>query len=167
MRIAIIQMVSAASVAANLERAGALLAQADAAGAELAVLPEYFCLLGRRDTDKLDVQEAPGSGPIQDFLAAAAQRHRLWIAAGTLPIRCETAPAADGPRVFNSHEFIDALLDARREFLGESLVLVKALPLQALIGLVDQGGCRDGQRDKEQRQHQAQASEIAHARNRR
>ena len=86
MKVAALQMVSATTVQANLARAGLLLTQAAEAGAELAVLPEYFCLLGRRDTDKLDVQEAPGHGPIQDFLAAQARHLGLWIVGGTLPL---------------------------------------------------------------------------------
>ncbi len=107
MKLATIQMVSATSVQANLASARALLAQAAESGAELAVLPEYFCLLGQRDTDKLAIQEAYGSGPIQEFLADAARSLGLWIVGGTLPISCDPvpqAPPADAPaaRVFNS-----------------------------------------------------------------
>ena len=104
MKVATIQMVSGAAVAANLERALVLLEQAAAAGAELAVLPEYFCLLGQRDTDKLAVQEPFGAGPIQQFLADTAQTLGLWIVGGTLPISSGSADAADqaGSRVFNS-----------------------------------------------------------------
>lgn len=86
MKVAALQMVSATTVQVNLARAGRLLTLAAEAGAELAVLPEYFCLLGRRDTDKLDVQETPGHGPIQDFLAAQARHLGLWIVGGTLPL---------------------------------------------------------------------------------
>ena len=79
-------MVSGADLKANLTAAHELLAQAAGQGAELAVLPEYFCLLGQRDHDKLAVQEALGTGPVQDFLAEQAQRHQMWIAGGTLPL---------------------------------------------------------------------------------
>ncbi len=96
MKIAALQMVSGPDVAANLDAAGRLLAEAAAAGAALAVLPEYFCLIGRRDTDKLDIAETPGDGPIQRFLAAAARRHGLWIVGGTLPVK-----SPDPGRVFN------------------------------------------------------------------
>ena len=89
MKIAAVQMVSTPDVARNLAAADRLLAQAAAAGARLASLPEYFCLLGQRDTDKLAVAEADGDGPIQAFLAQAAQRHRLWLVGGTLPLRCD------------------------------------------------------------------------------
>lgn len=46
MKIAAIQMVSGTSVQRNPDAAGQWLAQAAAQGAELAVLPEYFCVMG-------------------------------------------------------------------------------------------------------------------------
>ena len=85
-RVAAIQMVSAPEVAANLAAAGRLIAEAAAAGAQLVALPEYFCILGRHETDKVKVREREGAGPIQDFLAAAASRHRVWLVGGTLPL---------------------------------------------------------------------------------
>ena len=87
MKVAAIQMVSTPDVPTNLEVARQLLKQAAAAGAELAVLPEYFCLLGRKDTDKLAFSEQPGHGPLQDFLSRCAQDFKLWIAGGTIPMR--------------------------------------------------------------------------------
>ncbi len=86
MKVAAIQMVSSANVRANLDTARQLLEKAAAQGAELAVLPEYFWLLGFKDTDKLPLAEQPGSGLIQDFLAACAKDLKLWIAGGTLPL---------------------------------------------------------------------------------
>ena len=97
MKVAALQMVSGPEVADNLAEAERLIAQAAEAGAGMALLPEYFCLLGRRDDDKLRVAEAPGEGPIQQCLSFAARRHGLWIVGGTLPLR---APQAD--RVFNA-----------------------------------------------------------------
>lgn len=89
MHVAAIQMVSGTQVEPNLRAARALLAEAAAAGAELAVLPEYFCVMGRRDTDKLALQEPLGSGPIQAWLSATARELGLWIVGGTLPLSCE------------------------------------------------------------------------------
>jgi nitrilase len=97
MKIAAIQMVSTGHVQDNLQQAATLLAQAAAQGAELAVLPEYFCLIGQHDADKLDIQEPFGSGPIQQFLADTARANGLWIVGGTMPL---TATQAN--RVFNS-----------------------------------------------------------------
>ena len=86
MKIAAIQMVSATSVPVNLAAARSLLEEAALQGAEIAVLPEYFCLLGRRDTDKLQVQESFGDGLIQAFLSRSARELGIWIAGGTLPL---------------------------------------------------------------------------------
>jgi len=93
LKIAALQMVSTPDVGRNLDAAAELIAEAAAAGAALVSLPEYFCLLGRRDTDKLAVAEAAGQGPIQQFLAEAARRHGLFIVGGTLPV---TAPPSAG-----------------------------------------------------------------------
>ena len=86
MKIAAIQMVSGTSVQRNLAVAGQWLAQAAAQGVELAVLPEYFCVMGLRDSDKLASQEISGSGLIQDFLSHSARKLGLWIVGGTLPM---------------------------------------------------------------------------------
>lgn len=85
--MAAIQMVSGHSLIGNLAEAADLLGQAADRGARLAVLPENFALMGRRETDKLAVREAEGSGPVQDFLAEQALRHRLWLVGGTIPLR--------------------------------------------------------------------------------
>jgi deaminated glutathione amidase len=97
MKLAAIQMVSSPDVRANLEAAGTLLRQAAAEGAELALLPEYFCIMGLKDTDKLAARETFGQGPIQDFLAHTAQTLGLWIVGGTLPLT-----ATDPARARNS-----------------------------------------------------------------
>jgi deaminated glutathione amidase len=86
MKVAAIQMVSGSSVQANLDSARALLEQAAQAGAQLAVLPEYFCLMAGQDSDKLVVRETFGQGVVQHFLSRAAHELGLWIAGGTLPL---------------------------------------------------------------------------------
>ncbi len=98
LKIAALQMVSAASVEDNLAAARELLEQAADVGCELAVLPEYFCLMGHKDVDKLAVREKFGEGRIQDFLARTAQDLGLWIAGGTLPLATDSAA-----HVRNSH----------------------------------------------------------------
>lgn len=90
--ISAIQMNSTADVAANLATAGRLLAEARAAGAVLAALPENFAIMGARDTDKLAHAEPFGHGPIQDWLAATARQLGLWIVAGTVPVAVDGDP---------------------------------------------------------------------------
>lgn len=97
MKVAAIQMVSTGDLQENLQVARSLLVQAAAEGAELAVLPEYFCLIGLKDSDKLAIQEPYGTGPIQEFVANAARELGLWIVAGTLPLK-----ASQPDHVFNS-----------------------------------------------------------------
>jgi predicted amidohydrolase len=97
MKVAALQMVSGLTLAGNLQVARALLQQASLAGCELAVLPEYFCLLGRKDTDKLALRERPGAGRIQQFLADSARELGLWVVGGTLPME-----AADDSHVRNT-----------------------------------------------------------------
>ncbi len=97
MKIAALQMVSTPDLQANLAAARRLVQQAAEAGAQLVVLPEYFCLMGHGDRDKQAVAETPGSGPIQQMLAEAARRHGLWLIGGTLPMR-----GSDPERVLNA-----------------------------------------------------------------
>src|SRR5690606_35345239 len=94
---AAIQMVSGVSVESNLASARTSIAEAAKAGAQLVVLPEYFCIMGRRDTDKLQFAEAHGSGPIQDFHADQARQHGLWLFGGTLPLKSQ-----DADRIYNA-----------------------------------------------------------------
>jgi deaminated glutathione amidase len=85
--VAAIQMVSDTDVATNLRSAKDLVLQAAAQGAKLVCLPEYFCLLGKKDTDKLLIMEQPGNGPIQTFLQELSVQAGVWLLAGTVPLR--------------------------------------------------------------------------------
>lgn len=86
-RAAAIQMSSGDDLDANLRLAAELLLEARSRDCELAVLPENFAFVGKRDTDKLSVAESAGTGPIQEFLARTAARHSMWIVAGSLPLK--------------------------------------------------------------------------------
>jgi deaminated glutathione amidase len=97
LRVAAIQMVSRATVGPNLLAASELIAAAARDGAQLVALPEYFCLMGMDDTDKLAVREEDGHGRLQEFLAAQAAGHQVWLIGGTIPL---TSPATD--RVLNT-----------------------------------------------------------------
>jgi nitrilase len=97
LRVAAVQMVSGATVAPNLAEAAALIESAAREGARLIALPEYFCLMGMHDSDKLAIGEQDGHGPLQEFLAAQAVRHRVWLVGGTIPL---ASPAED--RVLNT-----------------------------------------------------------------
>lgn len=97
MKVAALQMVSGLRWADNLAQARGLLQQAADAGAELAVLPEYFSAMGLQDSDKLAWAEGAGDGAVQSFLATAARELGLWIVGGTLPLA-----TSDAQRVCNT-----------------------------------------------------------------
>ena len=90
MKVAVLQMASSPDVASNLVVAHGLIAQASAQGAELLVLPEYFCGMGYKDTDKLAWAETVGDGPIQQAMGEWAAKYQVWLVAGTLPIKAQT-----------------------------------------------------------------------------
>ena len=86
LKIASIQMVSSPDLQENLNTAGRLISAATQDGAQLIVLPEYFCMMGLKDTDKVRVREPFGSGPIQEQLASFAKDNQIYLVAGTIPL---------------------------------------------------------------------------------
>lgn len=91
LRVAAAQFVSTPDVDENLATAGRLVAEAAARGAALVALPEYFCLMGRQDSDKVHRREADGDGPIQQVMASLAREHGVILVAGTIPLACPVA----------------------------------------------------------------------------
>ena len=89
LKIASIQMVSTPNLNENLELAARLIKAASDSGSRLVVLPQYFCLMGLKDTDKVNVREAVGSGPIQERLSAIAQENNIYLVAGSIPLEAQ------------------------------------------------------------------------------
>lgn len=85
-RIAAVQMASGPRVESNLKEAAWLIEMAVEQGAKLVALPEYFGIMGMKDTDKVAVREVFGKGPIQEFLAGTARKHGIWIVGGSVPL---------------------------------------------------------------------------------
>lgn len=109
-RVAAIQMASGPKVNANLLEAKRLIEQAVDAGAGLVVLPENFIQMGVKESDKLKIQEQPGDGPLQSFLAEQAKQHKIWLVGGTIPL------ATDDPDKFFASSLLfndKGLLEAR------------------------------------------------------
>ena len=97
LKIAAIQMVSTASLQENLETARRLIKAAAHDGAQIAVLPEYFCIMGLKDTDKVNIREKLGSGLIQEALATIVRDSGIYLIAGTIPLE-----AKDPNKVLNT-----------------------------------------------------------------
>ena len=85
-KVAAIQMASGPNVAANLDEAERLIDMAVEQGAKLIALPEFFPVMGVKETDKVAVCEEVGKGPIQRFLANQAKKHKVWLVGGSIPL---------------------------------------------------------------------------------
>jgi nitrilase len=90
-KIAGIQMASGPHVSANLAEAERLIEIAAEQGAKLVALPEYFAIMGIKDTDKIKAREEEGDGPIQRFLSKMAKKHNIWLIGGSVPIKASVA----------------------------------------------------------------------------
>ena len=93
-KVAGIQMASSPQVSSNLIEAERLISIAVEQGAKIVVLPEYFCIMGAKDIDKVAVREkagdgtTSGGGPIQRFLSKMAREYEIWLIGGTVPLAC-------------------------------------------------------------------------------
>ena len=96
-KVAAVQMVSGPVVSENLDAARVLAAEGARQGAKVVCLPEYFCLFGMRERDKVDARERDGAGPIQRFLSGLARELGVWIVGGTVPLE-----SSDPGKVRNS-----------------------------------------------------------------
>ncbi|MBS1212355.1 MAG: carbon-nitrogen family hydrolase [Proteobacteria bacterium] len=98
---AAVQMASSPNVSANLIEAERLVERAAAQGVSLIVLPENFAIMGMGETDKLEVAEVEGSGPIQESLSRMAEKYKVWIVGGTMPLRASAGRVRAACLVFN------------------------------------------------------------------
>jgi nitrilase len=172
---AVIQMTSSPDVEANLATARGLLERAHAQGAALAVLPENFAIMGRREADKVAVAEAGGEGPIQAFLGHCARELGMWIVGGTIPIRDEAEPgrvAAASP-VFDERgrcvarydkiHLFDVDIPGREERYRESATVVPGVqPVVTTtpLGRLGMAVCYDVRFPELFRMLQAQGAEV-------
>tara|TARA_B100000427_G_scaffold117060_1_gene97358 strand:+ start:297 stop:1130 length:834 start_codon:yes stop_codon:yes gene_type:complete len=99
-KVASIQLSSGPNIQANLLEVGKYLEQISKTDTRLVVLPENFAMMPENDSEFLTNSETEGSGPIQDFISEKARIYKLWIIAGTIPIR------TDNPKKVTSTTFV-------------------------------------------------------------
>jgi deaminated glutathione amidase len=85
-KIAALQFVSTPVPQENFATARCLVADAAQQKAQLVLMPEYWPVMGMRDTDKVSYAEQLDSGPIQECMADLARQHGIWLIGGTLPL---------------------------------------------------------------------------------
>jgi nitrilase len=90
LKVAAIQMVSGQSINDNLDIAGKLVAQSAHLGAQVAVLPEFFIRIANAADGELSkIVEPLGSGTIQEQLSEIARKNKIFLVAGTIPIKSD------------------------------------------------------------------------------
>lgn len=130
-KIAAIQMASGTNVSANLIEVSRQILSAAQAGAKLIVLPENFAIMGLQDIDQVKIAENDGIGPIQDFLSKQAKKNKVWLIAGTIPLKSDNVDKIyaaslvyndNGERVsrYDKIHLFDVHLEATSETYKES-----------------------------------------------
>ncbi|WP_428842306.1 nitrilase-related carbon-nitrogen hydrolase [Neisseria animalis] len=87
LRAAAIQMVSGINPEVNIRTMQRLVREAAAQGADWVLLPEYWPIMGRQDTDKLAIAETLGNGRLQNALSETARECRVTLFGGTIPLQ--------------------------------------------------------------------------------
>ena len=86
-KIAAIQMASGPQVKSNLMVASQLIRDAVKNGAQLIVLPESFALMAIEEVENISIAENQGDGVIQNTIKQLAIDNKVWIAAGSIPLK--------------------------------------------------------------------------------
>ena len=94
---AAIQMVSSTRPEENIATMRRLTAEAAARGADWVLLPEYWPIMGRRDTDKLAFAEPLDEGVLQTAMRDAARECGVVLFGGTVPLQ-----SAEAGKVLNT-----------------------------------------------------------------
>jgi len=130
-KLAAIQMASGSNIQANLDEVAKLITQAASQGADLIVLPENFSQMPMNDNERVANAEDIGSGKVQMFLSAQAQKNKAWIVGGTIPIKSKQPNKAysssllynnNGEQVarYDKIHMFDVLIEANNESYNES-----------------------------------------------
>ena len=93
-KIAAIQMASGPQVKANLMESARLIREAAQKGAGMVVLPECFALVAMQESENIEMAEEEGSGPIQDVIRQCAIDNKVWIVAGSIPLKSGSSDRA-------------------------------------------------------------------------
>lgn len=100
-KVALVQMISSAKVAENLQEIENFMVKARDEQSELVVLPENCAFMGMNEIDKFQIAEVYGQGPIQEKISQMAKQFKLWIVAGTIPIKSSGSKVRSSCMVFD------------------------------------------------------------------
>lgn len=87
-------MASGPQIKANLMEATRLIREAAQKGAQMVVLPECFALMAMHESENIDLAEEQGNGHIQDTIRQCAIDNKVWIVAGSIPLKSDDSEKA-------------------------------------------------------------------------
>ena len=88
-KVSAIQLNSGPNIKVNLYDVKTYVEQISDTDSKLIVLPENFALMPENDNDYIKNSENLDDGPIQNNISKLASAHKIWIVAGTIPIKSE------------------------------------------------------------------------------
>mgnify|MGYP001291327987 FL=1 len=130
-KVSAIQLNSGPNIKVNLYDVKTYIEQISETKTEIVVLPENFALMPENDNDYIKFSENLDDGQIQNYISDLARRYKLWIVAGTIPIKspdnervmASTITYDDtGKRVslYNKIHLFDVTLPKSKESYNES-----------------------------------------------
>ena len=155
--VSAIQLNSGPNIKVNLYDVKTYMDQIMAANSKLVVLPENFALMPENDNDYIKYSETLGDGQIQNYISDLASTYKVWIVAGTIPIKSSDNKRVmastitydhSGQRVslYNKIHLFDVTLPKSKESYNESKYFMPGDQIEVLdtpIGRVGIACCYD------------------------
>ncbi len=155
--IASIQLSSGPNIQANRSEVSKYLEEISRTKSKLVVLPENFAFMPEDDSYFIENAEVLGSGPIQEFISENAKKYKLWIIAGTIPIKTKSPnkvtsttlvynDAGDIVSRYDKIHLFDVELPNSNESYNESEFFVPGKDLKVVetpVGIVGLSICYD------------------------
>ena len=96
-KVSAIQLNSGPNIKVNLYDVKTYIEKISDTKTEIVILPENFALMPENDNDYIKFSENLDDGQIQNYISDLARRYKLWIVAGTIPVK-----SSDSERVMAS-----------------------------------------------------------------
>tara|TARA_Y100000992_G_scaffold192358_1_gene130683 strand:- start:2659 stop:3477 length:819 start_codon:yes stop_codon:yes gene_type:complete len=157
MTLASIQLTSGPNIQANLLEVSRYLKDISKTNVKMVVLPENFALMPENDQEFIEHAEIEGSGPLQDFLSQCSEKYKLWIIAGTIPLKTnQSSKVSSTTLVYNDSgdvvcrydkiHLFDVQLPNSNESYAESKVFKPGKEIKVIqtpIGIIGLSICYD------------------------
>ena len=156
-KVSAIQLNSGPNIKVNLFDIKSYIEQISDSDSKIVVLPENFALMPENDNDYIKFAEKLDDGQIQNSISTLASTYKIWIVAGTIPIKSSDKNRVmastitydhTGKRVslYNKIHLFDVTLPKSKESYNESKYFMPGDKIEVLdtpIGRVGIACCYD------------------------